>query len=132
MLERRFKELAQGGESEPSPSRDSQRPNSSLGSMEDQLRRFVAQCSFNERQTLLFSATMPQGVIRLARISCVGSSQHQNWLYSGASEWITTHVDITWLRARFPWPTESRAVVQLVFWTSYNAQNSQYMLLEND
>eukprot|EP01122_Echinamoeba_exundans_P009403 TRINITY_DN3317_c0_g2_i1.p1 TRINITY_DN3317_c0_g2~~TRINITY_DN3317_c0_g2_i1.p1 ORF type:complete len:504 (+),score=52.24 TRINITY_DN3317_c0_g2_i1:360-1871(+) len=91
MLELRVKESAQEGESEPSHSRDSQRPNSSLGSMEDQLRRFVAQCSFNERQTLLFSATMPQGVIRLARsavldpvIIKIGSARRQE--ASGAAD----------------------------------------------
>jgi superfamily II DNA/RNA helicase len=84
MLELRVKESQQEGESEAQHSQQTQRQNSSLGSMEDQLRRFVAQCSFNERQTLLFSATMPQGVIRLARsavldpvIIKIGSSRRQ-------------------------------------------------------
>jgi ATP-dependent RNA helicase DDX42 len=35
--------------------------------MEDQLRKFVNECNLCPRQTLLFSATMPPSVQRLAR-----------------------------------------------------------------
>lgn len=61
MLEQRLKEpMPRAADTEP-------RPAAMHGSMEDQLRRFIAQCSISERQTLLFSATMPQSVVRLAR-----------------------------------------------------------------
>eukprot|EP01127_Copromyxa_protea_P005248 TRINITY_DN1516_c0_g1_i4.p1 TRINITY_DN1516_c0_g1~~TRINITY_DN1516_c0_g1_i4.p1 ORF type:complete len:270 (-),score=30.61 TRINITY_DN1516_c0_g1_i4:28-837(-) len=69
--------------------KDDEQNKGSLGSMEQQLRQFLTQCSLCPRQTSLFSATVPPSVERLARSALINEiylSIGHTWHFSKGQE----------------------------------------------